>query len=120
MSGFKNFGENGEKNTINHFFTTTEQYENFFEKTNMIYDAKDFDLEGDVLENGGKIFDSKNGDDYGERSDYKSKTREFIAKKSYVPTDGNCFLKCVIFLCGYGKKGNFQKNLMNQFSFNFV
>ena len=82
MSGFQKSGENGKK--LNHHFTTPEHHGIFFEKTNVNYDAKEGEFEGDAFKNGRKVFESVNRGEYGKRSDFKSRTREIKGKKIYI------------------------------------
>ena len=64
------------------------------------YDGDDFIFTGGLYKINTPEFHKVNRSQYDRGTDFKQEIIEYIGNNCYIPTSGNCFIKCIEHLTG--------------------
>ena len=81
-------------------FRNINDYEAYIKAIDEGYDAEDVFFTGYIYKLDTPQINKVNRSQYGNGCDFKHEIIEYQRKKSYIPTKGYCFVKCINFLTG--------------------
>ena len=74
-----------------------EAFESFINLIDEGYDAEDSIFNGYIYKLNSPQFNKVNRSQYGNGCDFKHQIIEYHGRNCYIPSQGYCFIKCVIF-----------------------
>ena len=92
MIGNMLIGEIEQKTNIR--FKNVDDFETFINAIDVDYDSEDFILAGCLYKLNTPQFNRVNRAQYGRGTDFKHDIVEYMGNNCYIPTSGNCFIKC--------------------------
>ena len=77
-------------------FKNVDDFESYINAIdNSGYDSEDVNFKGWLYKLNNPEFKKVNRSQYGRGTDFKQDIVEFIGNNCYIPTSGNCFIKCI-------------------------
>ena len=95
-------------------FRNMDDFEAYINAIDEGYDAEDAIFNGYVYKLNTSQFNKVNRSQYGNGCDFKHEIIEYRGNNSFIPTKGNCFLKCINFLTGQDYKQLYLKFIRNE------
>ena len=72
-----------------------DDFESFTNAIDNDYDSEDVTFTGDVHKLNTPQFNGVNGSQYGRGTNFRQDVVEYIGNNCYIPTSGNCFIRCI-------------------------
>ena len=73
-----------------------DDFESYINAIDIDYDSEDVIFLGWLYKLNTPEFNKVNRSQYGRGTDFKQAIVEYAGKNCYIPTSGNCFIKCII------------------------
>ena len=95
-------------------FRNIDDYESYINAIDEGYDAEDAIFNGYIHKINTPQFNKVNRYQYGNGCDFKHEIIEYQGKNCFIPTKGDCFIKCINFLTGQDYKQQYLDSIRSE------
>ena len=81
-----------------------DDFENYINAIDVDYDSEDVTFTGYVYKINTPQFNKVNRSQYGNGCNFRQQIVEYRGNKSFIPSNGYCFVKCINFFTGQDYK----------------